>query len=240
MSTASLPFKIKKVSDALANGLKVILYGPSGFGKTTMCGSLPGKTLILNAENGTLVLKDLDNADDIDVVDVKTIEDIQAIYIALLNKTIVYDNIVLDSLTEIGETMFANLNATMDEKSKEFGGLYVEFKAKMIEMIKAFRDLKGMNVVLIALADMVDVNGMIKMMPALPHKKTQAAIMALFDECLYGSYDDNGTRILYTSDSNMHMAKSRMRIPNGGSELDFKVLYPDLSRVAIEALKQKQ
>lgn len=230
-------FNIKKASDSLQHGLKVLLYAVSGTGKTTMVGTLPGKTLLLNAENGTLVLKECDNADNIDIIDVKTTSELSEVYLALKSGELKYDNVVLDSLSEIGENLFSDIEAdpTVD---KEFGGLYTTFRKRLTEIIKAFRDLKGVNVVLIALADEVDINGIVRTMPALPHKKTQASIIALFDECLFLESDAEGTRHVRTTDSSMHMAKSRMHIEDNGTVLDFGKLYPEL--LTIEKTTEKE
>ena len=220
-------FNIKKASASLEHGLKVLLYGESGVGKTTMIGTLPGTTLLLNAENGTLVLRDCENADNIDIIDVKTTAQLSEVYSALLNGELKYDNVVLDSLSEIGETIFADIDAD-PTVNKEFGGLYTTFRKRLTEIIKAFRDLKGVNVVLIALADQVEFNGVVKTMPSLPHKKTQASIIALFDECILLTSDVDGTRHTRTTDNAMHMAKSRMNIEDNGTILNFKTMYPDL------------
>lgn len=225
-----MAFVIKKADETLSHGLKVLLYGSSGVGKTTMIGTLPGKTLLLNAENGVLVLKDCPNAKNIDIIDVKTVPDIVSVYQSLLSGELSgYDNIVLDSLSEIGEAMFTQIELDPNV-NKEYGGLYTTFRSRMVELIKAFRDLKGYNVVLIALADQVDLNGIIKMMPSLPHKKTQASIMALFDECLYLETSSDGTRHVRTTETNMFMAKSRMKIEDNNTDLDFSKLYPELNK----------
>ena len=66
-----MAFEIKSTKDVLTNnGIKVLIFANSGFGKTSTLGTLEGKTLLLNVENGTLVLKDK----DIDVINIPSID----------------------------------------------------------------------------------------------------------------------------------------------------------------------
>lgn len=224
---------IKSTKDAHEHGLKILIHGPSGVGKTTLAGTLPGKTLLLNVENGTLVLKDK----DIDVLDVKKISSdnpdemtLLKAYTMIKSGELEYDNIVLDSLTEISETLFQTLDSTMDAKAKDFGGLFVRFKSEILKLTKAFRDLPGVNVVFITLSDLIDVNSMQKFVPSLPHKKTQMSIMALFDEALFIESDVTGKRSIRTTETSQHMAKTRTGIEDGTTTMDLAKLYPSLEK----------
>ena len=61
-----MALNIKKSKDAVTEGISMVIYSEPGMGKTSAIATLPGTTLILNAENGTLVLKDF----DIDIIDI--------------------------------------------------------------------------------------------------------------------------------------------------------------------------
>ena len=224
---------IKSTKNASEHGLKVLCFGAAGTGKTTMAGTLPGSTLILNVENGALVLKDK----DIDIIDIKKVssEDpdemtLLRAYQLIKDGTIKYDNVVLDSLTEISETLFTSLDTTMTKDEKDFGGLYVAFRSQMVQIIKAFRDLSNVNVIFIALEDMLDINGFQKMFPSTPHKKTSMNLAALFDEVLHIEVDANGIRSLRTTDSSQCVAKTRTGIEDGTKVLDFSKLYSTLTK----------
>ena len=75
-----MSFEIKSTKDVVdTDGVKILFYAESGFGKTSSLGTLKGKTLLLNVENGTLVLRDK----DIDVIDIPNIETLGSVYTAL-------------------------------------------------------------------------------------------------------------------------------------------------------------
>jgi phage nucleotide-binding protein len=222
--------EIKKLKDvALNKGLKVLLYAAAGTGKTTMASTLPGKTLFLNAENGISVLHDSENSDNIDVVDVKSINDLYEVYDALSSGELKYDNVVLDSVSEMSELMFAEVEN--DESiEKAYGGLYVEYRKRFNEMIKAFRDLDGFNVLFIALADEIENNGIIKKVPFLSNKKVELQVVAFFDEVLYMYQTSDGSRKIRTVGTDQWLAKSRMRVPDDTNVVNFAELYPHLTK----------
>ena len=223
---------IKSTKDAHEHGLKILVHSPSGAGKTTLSGTLPGKTLVLNVENGVLVLADK----DIDVLDVKKISSADPDEMTLLKAyqlikdgVLKYDNIVLDSFTEISEELFKAIDDD-PTVNKEFGGLYTEFRSQVIKIIKAFRDLPGVNIVFICLSDMIEVNGLQKFVPSTPHKKTSMSMMALFDECLFIETSATGKRSLRTTENATCMAKSRTGVPDGTDILDLSELYKNTNK----------
>jgi len=218
-------YNITSTKEAMSNGVKILCYGASGSGKTTFAGTFPGKTLLLNAENGTLVLRDK----DIDVINVKTLADMQTIYGDLISGNLVYDNIVIDSLTEIAEVVKAELDAdAYFGDNKNTFKMWDEYKARVIGLVKAFRDLPGFNVLIICLSELVEVNGMQRAMPMIPHKKSQAKLMSLFDECLFLTSNQDGERCIHTQDALTHVAKTRIGIEDGTTTRELTVLYPEL------------
>ena len=204
-----MEFNIKNTKDIAKDGVKVLLYGNSGFGKTSQLGTLQGKTLILSAESGLLVLKDK----DIDVIDITSIQTLGEVYVALASGELVYDNIGLDSLTEIGEMIVSELleDEYYSDPSNAFV-LWKEYSKRMMNICKKFRDLKGVNVVLTSLSEPVDSNGTMKYLPQIPAKKVQTKLVSLFDEVYYGTMDKDGKRIVHTRSSNIFDAKSRANV----------------------------
>jgi hypothetical protein len=55
---------------AQLSGLKFLVHGPAGAGKTTLCGTTGEPTVIISAESGLLSLRHL----DIPVIEVKTLD----------------------------------------------------------------------------------------------------------------------------------------------------------------------
>ena len=204
-----MEFNIKNTKDIAKDGVKVLLYANSGFGKTTQLGTLEGKTLILSAESGLLVLKDK----DIDVIDITSIQTLGEVYVALASGELVYDNIGLDSLTEIGEMIVSELleDEYYSDPSNAFV-LWKEYSKRMMNICKKFRDLKGVNVILTSLCEPVEANGTMRYLPQIPAKKVQTKLVSLFDEVYYGTMDKDGKRIVHTRSSNIFDAKSRANV----------------------------
>ena len=204
-----MEFNIKNTKDIAKDGVKVLLYANSGFGKTTQLGTLEGKTLILSAESGLLVLKNK----DIDVIDIASIQTLGEVYVALASGELVYDNVGIDSLTEIGEMIVSELleDEYYSDPSNAFV-LWKEYSKRMMNVCKKFRDLKGVNVVLTSLSEPVDSNGTMKYLPQIPAKKVQTKLVSLFDEVYYGTMDKDGKRIVHTRSSNIFDAKSRANV----------------------------
>ncbi len=60
--------KIQSTQDFCADKLKLLIYGESGTGKTTLAGTIDAKVLIVSAESGLLSL----SGKQLDVVDITT------------------------------------------------------------------------------------------------------------------------------------------------------------------------
>lgn len=200
-------FEIKSTKDIVDNnGVKILVYANSGFGKTSTLGTLKGKTLLLNVENGFLVLKDK----DIDTIDITSISTLGEVYNALVDGSLQYDNVAIDSLSEIGEMVVSEL--MQDEyygDPRNAMVLWKTYSNRMTNIVKMFRDLKGFNVIFTALVENVDANGTITKMPMIPAKKFQLKLPSLFDEVYYGVVKGDGERFLHTTDGAGYMAKSR-------------------------------
>lgn len=199
-------FDIKNTKEASNDGIKVLLFSQSGTGKTTQLGTIEGKTLILSAESGLLVLKDK----DIDVIDVPDIQTLGKAYIGIRDGVLKYDTVCIDSLTEIGDMIVLELE--QDEyysDPKNAFPMWKEYSKKIINIVKMFRDLKGINVVFTALRESVEANGSVTYMPQIPAKKAQSKLVSMFDEVYYMVTNSDGKRILHTNETSTYVAKTR-------------------------------
>lgn len=162
--------KIQKISElAKGHGIKAILHGPSGAGKTYSISTIPNqeKVIVLSCEPGLLSIEE--NCADVAGIKIENIEQLREAYDFLSGKGgKEYETIVLDSLTEIAEKVLTE----EFEKSKDGRKAYGELKEKATKLIKAFRDLPGKNVILICQQSKEqDDEGRMFYGPSMPGKK---------------------------------------------------------------------
>ena len=73
--------KLTNTRDAArTNGIKVLVYGQAGSGKTSLCATTGGTPIIISAEGGLLSLR----ASDIPVIEVSSIADVHEAYAFLM------------------------------------------------------------------------------------------------------------------------------------------------------------
>lgn len=159
------------------NGIKVLVHGPSGIGKTRLSATAPDP-IIISAESGLLSLRQ----HKIPVIEINTVEDlIEAHQWFLTNPHAKqFQTVCVDSITEIGEKVLANAKKQVKDPRQAYG----ELIDKMTATVKAFRDLDGYNVYMSAKSEGVkdELSGAILYGPSMPGTKMGPALPYLFDE----------------------------------------------------------
>lgn len=190
-----------------SNGIKILVHGQAGIGKTCLCASLPNP-IILSVESGLLSLADV----DIPVIEIKTIDDLAEAYdwLAESEEGRQYKSVCLDSVSEIAEVVLSNEKGKEKDPRKAYGNM----QEIMAELMRNFRDLPGRNVYFSAKQERVqDENGRILYGPSMPGQKLAQQIPYLFDEvfCYQMVKDQNGVpqRILLTQPDGISVAKDR-------------------------------
>ena len=189
------------------NGIKILLYGNSGAGKTFLTSTLEGKTIILSAEAGLLSLQGY----DIDAITINTFDELKEAYGYISGKEGEdYQNIVLDSLSEIAEVVLENAKHSVKDARMAYG----EMAEKVVKIVKGFRDLQGKNVIMIAKLERAkdEITGSMLYTPSFPGAKLAQNLPYLFDEVLalrIDKQDDGTIRFLQTQADNQWSAKDR-------------------------------
>ena len=199
--------RVISTKDYLNNGVKILVHGQAGIGKTCLCASLPDP-IIISVESGLLSLASL----DIPAIEVKTLDDLGEVHewLAGSDEAKKYKSICLDSISEIAEVV---LN---DEKNKEKDPrkAYGNMQDVMTDVIRAFRDLSGRNIYFSAKQERIqDDSGRLLFGPSMPGQKLAQQIPYLFDEVFAYQVvkDTNGvpTRMLLTQPDGISIAKDR-------------------------------
>lgn len=223
--------KIKNTKTKTSSRITALIYGPSGIGKTTLAKTLPGKTLIISAESGLLSLSGMD-IDYVDICEGKgstqlKLEHLRDILKHLSSEKTEYENIFIDSLTEIAQIM-VQFQQTLYPDKKDSMNLWGAYNTQIRAFIKHVRDLSPYNIILTALEKVdKDEIGRRYKIPEM-NGAVAAQIAQFFDEVLYYTEIENEKekkRVLITSSSSNFIAKDRSGKLNQYEIPDFGIIF---------------
>lgn len=194
---------------AQVNGIKVLVYGGAGAGKTSLCATTDEPTVIISAESGLLSLRNT----DIPVIEVKSIADVHEAYAFITQSEEAKDFrwVCLDSISEIAEVVLNTEKKATKDPRQAYGAL----SEQMQDLLRAFRDIPGRNVYMSAKMERVkdEQTGAMLYGPSMPGSKLGQGIPYLFDEVfvLRAEKGDDGTvyRTLQTGRDFQFEAKDR-------------------------------
>lgn len=174
------------------NGVKVMVYGGPGIGKTALCATLGEDTVVISAESGLLSLR-RQNIErmfgvntpginyDIPVIHVENVKDFNDAYQFLLSPSgAKFRNVALDSITEIAEVILNNAKRIVKDPRQAYG----ELTEKMESLVRAYRDLPGRNVYMSAKMEPMkdEMSGVVKYGAMMPGRRLGPALPYFFDE----------------------------------------------------------
>jgi len=200
-----MAINIKTTLGNSTNGIKVLVYGHAGSGKTTLIKTLP-HPIILSAEAGLLSIADA----DIPFIEIKSIDELREAYEYIANSGGEYQSVALDSVSEIAEVV---LNAEK-KNTKDPRQAYGALQEQMTDIIRAFRDLPGKHVLFTAKCEKSqDEQGRLLYAPSMPGNKLGQGLPYFFDLvfALRKEKDDagNAVRALMTDSDGLWQAKDR-------------------------------
>ena len=224
-----MAIKIKSTKDVHTNGIKLVLYGASGSGKTVMAAAAPNP-IIISAEKGLLSLAD----QDIPYMEVKTIKSLDEAY--KYCKDCDHDTIVIDSLSEVTQACLDEFTKTMLRESStgkiDKRQAYGKIAEKIGNMIRNFRDLDGKNVIFIAKERKVedDDTGTITYEAYLPGKVLPFDLPYLVDEVFCLQITRKGERYIQTQGDFKRICKDRSGTLDNPERPDFQLIFDKIKR----------
>lgn len=202
-----MAINIKTTGDLKNNGVKILVYGQAGAGKTTLIKTLP-QPIILSVEGGLLSIKDA----DLPYVEIKTITELSDVYswIVSSDEAVGLESVALDSISEFAELV---LNEQL-KTNKDGRGAYGDMNQIIAGIIRTFRDLPGKNVYFSAKVERaIDESGKMLYSPNMPGKSLTAQLPYFFDFVLplRTEKDHEGImhRMLQCETDGLWLAKSR-------------------------------
>jgi phage nucleotide-binding protein len=202
-----MAISVKRTGGLSASGVKVLVYGQAGAGKTSLIKTLPSP-IVLSAEGGLLSVQD----SDLPYIEVDGMETLKEAWLWLTEskEAQAYRSVALDSISEIAEVVLnAEKKATKDPRQA-----YGAMQEQMADIIRAFRDLPGRHVYMSAkLEKTQDEMGRILYAPSMPGNKTGQSLPYFFDEVLALRIERDGEgntqRALMCDGDGLWLAKDR-------------------------------
>ena len=196
-----MAIKIKKTSDVKLNGVKCVVYGGAGTGKTRLCATAP-RPIIISAESGLLSL----SGTDCDYIEISKLEDLDAAYNHLRDSKD-YDTICLDSLSEICEVVLDTIKINHKDKRQAYG----EMADAILPMLKRFRDIKGKHVIFTSklVTKQDEESGMITQELFIPGQVLPNQVPYLVDELFCLQRDRKNLQVMQTQPDRMRFCKDR-------------------------------
>jgi phage nucleotide-binding protein len=202
-----MAINVKTTGSLSANGVKVLVYGQAGAGKTSLIKTLP-QPIVLSAEGGLLSIQDAD-LPFIEISDMETLREAYT-WLTQSDEAKGFQSVALDSISEIAEVVLnAEKKATKDPRQA-----YGAMQEQMADIIRAFRDLPGRHVYMSAkLEKTQDEMGRVLYAPSMPGNKTGQALPYFFDEVLAlrveKDSENNTQRALMCDSDGLWLAKDR-------------------------------
>jgi phage nucleotide-binding protein len=173
-----MAINLKTTGQLAASGVKLLVYGAAGAGKTSLIPTLPSP-VVLSAEGGLLSIAGA----DVPFIEISSMDELREAYewLTKSKEAEAFQSVAIDSISEIAEVV---LNYEK-KHNKDPRAAYGSMQEQMADVIRAFRDLPGRHVYMSAKLEKSQ-DELAKMMysPSMPGNKTGQALPYFFDEVL--------------------------------------------------------
>jgi phage nucleotide-binding protein len=202
-----MAISVKRTGGLSASGVKVLVYGQAGAGKTSLIDTLPSP-IVLSAEGGLLSVQDSD-LPYIEIDSMVTLKEAWQ-WLTESNEAKAYKSVALDSISEIAEVVLNTEKKATKDPRQAYGAM----QEQMADIIRAFRDLPNRHVYMSAkLEKTQDEMGRILYAPSMPGNKTGQSLPYFFDEVLALRIERDGEgntqRALMCDGDGLWLAKDR-------------------------------
>ena len=170
-----MAINLRSTGTLSSNGIKMLVYGNAGSGKTSLIPTLPN-VVVLSAEGGLLSIQGA----DVPFIEINSMASLMEAYSWLTDSDEAkgFESVALDSISEIAEVVLSEEL----KKQKDGRAAYGELNTVMASMIRAFRDLPNKHVYFTAKCDKAqDESGRLLYAPSMPGKSLSMQLPYFFD-----------------------------------------------------------
>jgi phage nucleotide-binding protein len=198
---------LKSTGNLAGNGVKLLVYGQAGAGKTSLIPTLPNP-IVLSAEGGLLSIQDA----ELPYLEITTMAELQEAYKWLTEsaEAAQFESVAIDSISEIAEVCLNYEKKVNKDPRAAYGAM----QEQMADIIRVFRDLPAKHVYMSAkLEKTQDEMGRVLYAPSMPGNKTGQSLPYFFDEVLAlrveKDAEGNSQRALMCDSDGLWLAKDR-------------------------------
>jgi phage nucleotide-binding protein len=221
---------LKSTGNLSANGVKLLVYGQAGAGKTSLIPTLPSP-IVLSAEGGLLSIQDA----ELPYLEITTMAELQEAYKWLSEsaEAAQFESVAIDSISEIAEVVL-----NYEKKiNKDPRAAYGSMQEQMADIIRVFRDLPSKHVLMTAkLEKTQDEMGRVLYAPSMPGNKTGQSLPYFFDEVLAlrveRDAEGNSQRALMCDSDGLWLAKDRSGKLNAWEAPDLSMIITKIGAKA--------
>lgn len=202
-----MAINLKSTGNLAGNGVKLLVYGQAGAGKTSLIPTLPNP-IVLSAEGGLLSIQDA----ELPYIEISTMTELQEAYKWLTESADAkgFESVAIDSISEIAEVVLNHEKKVNKDPRAAYGAM----QEQMADIIRVFRDLPAKHVYMSAkLEKTQDEMGRVLYAPSMPGNKTGQSLPYFFDEVLAlrveRDSDGNTQRALMCDSDGLWLAKDR-------------------------------
>lgn len=202
-----MAINLKSTKTLAASGVKLLVYGQAGAGKTSLIPTLPSP-VVLSAEGGLLSIAGA----DVPFIEVGSMESMMEAYQWLTesHEAKGFQSVAIDSISEIAEVIL-NYEKKINKDPRAAYGAMMQQTA---EIIRGFRDMPGRHVLMTAkLEKTQDEMGRVMYSTFMPGNKFGPQLPYFFDEVLAlrveKDSEGNTQRALMCDSDGLWLAKDR-------------------------------
>ena len=202
-----MAINLKSTGNLAGNGVKLLVYGAAGAGKTSLIPTLPNP-IVLSAEGGLLSIQDA----ELPYIEITTMAELQEAYkwLAESAEAAQFESVAIDSISEIAEVCLNYEKKVNKDPRAAYGAM----QEQMADIIRVFRDLPNKHVYMSAkLEKTQDEMGRVLYAPSMPGNKTGQSLPYFFDEVLAlrveRDAEGNSQRALMCDSDGLWLAKDR-------------------------------